>query len=126
MNNTEIALRAIPSPAHTVTQLVAIGLRWRTRMAIVFATVLSLALLVAYFLFGYASEMKILVQRDRIDPLVGAEQSPAALMREEITEEELNSEVQLLGSADVLDDVVLHSGLLERTKEPLWYRLSPN
>ena len=47
--------------------------------------------------------MEILVNRDRMDPIVTAEQfSQTAPVAPALTEEEINSEVELLQSADLL------------------------
>src|ERR1700722_5731784 len=55
----------------------------------------------------YEAQMEILVNRDRMDPVVTTEQfsqtSPAA---PPLTEEEINSEVELLQSQDLLKEVV--------------------
>ena len=56
--------------------------------------------------------MKILVRRGRVDPIVTSQQNaPAQVVQEEVTESELNSEVELLNSQDLLRRVVLATGL---------------
>jgi uncharacterized protein involved in exopolysaccharide biosynthesis len=69
----------------------------------------------------YDANMKILVKRERVDPVVttdattqGSQPAPA------VTEEELNSEVQLLKSRDLLEKVVRANGLQQEKKEPPW------
>jgi uncharacterized protein involved in exopolysaccharide biosynthesis len=65
---------------------------------------------------SYKAEMKILVRRGRIDPAVTPTQTaPPAFEHDEISEEELNSEVELLGDQDILRIVVLEAGLADRT-----------
>ena len=60
--------------------------------------------------------MKVLLRRGRIDPVVTPTPSPSpAFEHDEITEEELNSEVELLHDEDILRQVVLESGLAEKT-----------
>jgi uncharacterized protein involved in exopolysaccharide biosynthesis len=60
--------------------------------------------------------MKILVTRGRIDPAVTpTETAPPLLVRQEVSEEELNSEAELLRDDDVLRKVVLETGLAEKT-----------
>ncbi len=59
----------------------------------------------------YRAEMKLMVRRGRVDPIVTSQQtSPAQIVQEEISETEINSEVELLNSHDVLRKVVLASG----------------
>src|SRR5579864_530209 len=61
---------------------------------------------------SYKAEMKVLVRRGRIDPAVTpTETAPQLVTHEEITEEELNSEVELLQDQDILRKVVLDTGL---------------
>jgi len=58
----------------------------------------------------YQSEMKILVKRGRVEASLGVPPQPA------ISEEELNSEVELLKGHDLLEKVVVACGL-DRTRE---------
>lgn len=60
----------------------------------------------------YKSHMTVLVKRDRLDPLVSTEATTQVITGSPaITEEETNSEVELLQSHDVLERVVVASGL---------------
>jgi polysaccharide biosynthesis transport protein len=62
----------------------------------------------------YQAEMKVLVRHGRIDPAVTPTETTAPLVeREEVSEEELNSEVELLQDQDVLRKVVLVTGLAD-------------
>src|SRR5271168_2707404 len=61
---------------------------------------------------AYTSRMSILVNRERLEPLVTPESTAQMPMPSTpITEEEINSEVELLSSRDVLEKVVLANGL---------------
>jgi uncharacterized protein involved in exopolysaccharide biosynthesis len=61
---------------------------------------------------AYSSRMAILVNRERVDPLVSTEATtPIVSADNPVTQEEINSEVELLGSRDVLEKVVLATGL---------------
>lgn len=74
--------------------------------------VFALALLHAIFGTKYQANMKVLVRRGRADaPLSAGENAPLDLTRMEITEEELNSEVELLRGNDVLRKVVEETGV---------------
>jgi len=64
---------------------------------------------------SYQAHTKILVKRERVDPVISPGQSAPVMVKEEVTEEELNSEVELLESDDVLQQVVVASGLDKRT-----------
>lgn len=92
----------------TLRDLLATVFRHRRLVALSFLGVLSGAILVA--VFGpnrYQAEMKILVKRERVDPVVTSEASPLTPYATAVTEEELNSEVELLRSRDLLEKVVL-------------------
>jgi uncharacterized protein involved in exopolysaccharide biosynthesis len=71
----------------------------------------------------YEAEMKILVNRDRVDAVVTPDPgAPVAVQPvEEVTEEDLNSEVELLKSRDLLEEVVRACGLAA-TKNSEWTR----
>ena len=60
----------------------------------------------------FTSHMAILVNRERVDPLVSTEVTTQLLTTSSpVSEEEINSEAQLLKSRDVLEKVVLANGL---------------
>jgi len=61
---------------------------------------------------SYSSQMAILVNRERLDPLVSTEQmTPMVSADNAVTQEEINSEAELLLSHDVLKEVVIRNGL---------------
>jgi len=59
----------------------------------------------------YEAQLKILVRRERVDPVVTSDRNPLQSTRPEISDEELNSEVELLKSRDLLEKVVLANDL---------------
>lgn len=71
----------------------------------------------------FESEMKILVNRDRLDVAVTPNpDGPVALSQvPPVTEEDLNSEVELLKSRDVLEPVVISCGLASE-RVPGWQK----
>ena len=74
-------------------------------------TVLAMAILYAFLGTKYQANMKVLVRKGRADALVSAaEDAPIDLSRMTITEEELNSEVELLRDDEVLRKVVEQTG----------------
>jgi len=96
----------------SLRDLVAIVFRHNRLMALVFAGVLTGAVVVAVLQSNqYQSHMKILVKRERIDPVVTTQSSAVQQASTPVSEEELNSEVELLKSADVLEKVVIGSEL---------------
>jgi uncharacterized protein involved in exopolysaccharide biosynthesis len=99
----------------SLRDLVAIGFRHKRTATLCFFGILLGAVLVAAFQPAqYRATTKFLVDRDRQDPIVSPEQSAPILVRSEVTEEELNSEIELLQSEDVLRQVVISNGLDQR------------
>lgn len=87
--------------------------RHRRFMALCFSGIL-LGSIAAAVMTGskYEAHFRVLVKRERVDPLVTAEATPQSVQQlQPVTEEELNSEVQLLQSDDLLQKVVLSTGL---------------
>jgi uncharacterized protein involved in exopolysaccharide biosynthesis len=75
---------------------------------------LVLAATLVYVFAGarYQAEMKLLVRRGRADaPVSAGENAPLDLTRVAMTEEELNSEVELLRDDDVLREAVEEAGM---------------
>jgi len=71
----------------------------------------------------YQAEMKILVNRDRVDAVVTPDPNAAAIASPvpAVSEEDLNSEVELLKGRDLLEKVVLACGL-ESKGDSAWSR----
>jgi uncharacterized protein involved in exopolysaccharide biosynthesis len=94
--------------AYTLRDLLTIAFRHRRLMVISFLGILSAAIFGAVLQPNrYAAGMKILVKRERVDPVVTAEASALPQFALAVTEEEMNSEVELLKSRDLLEKVVL-------------------
>jgi uncharacterized protein involved in exopolysaccharide biosynthesis len=62
----------------------------------------------------YRASTKFLIERERLDPVISPGQSNAPETPSEVTEQELNSEVELIESEDVLRQVVVSCGLYQR------------
>src|SRR5215472_17496948 len=105
--------RSPPTTSLTLRELVEIGYRRRRTFAWCFATIFLGAIVAAAILpKRYESELKILVHRERADPLVTAQQTAAMEQNlPSLTEEDINSEVALLRSEDLLENVVVACGL---------------
>jgi uncharacterized protein involved in exopolysaccharide biosynthesis len=87
---------------------------FRQRRVFVWAAGLVFAAAVLYAVTGttYQASMKILVRRGRADaPVSSGENAPLDLTHLAVTEEELNSEVELLRDNDVLRRVVEETGI---------------
>jgi uncharacterized protein involved in exopolysaccharide biosynthesis len=102
-------------PTFTLRYLLGIGFRHQWLIVLSFVLILSMAFVfVTLRPATYEAQMKILVKRERVDPLVSPDQSSQQAVWLGVTEEELNSEVELLKSRDLLGQVVVAAGLHER------------
>lgn len=96
----------------TARDLVAVAFRHRRVTTMCLSGVFVGALLASLLLPKYEAETKILIQKERADPIVSAESKDDAVSQSDVvTEEELNSELELLHSQNVLRAVVLSCGL---------------
>ena len=74
----------------------------------------------------YQSTMSILVNRQRVDTQVSTEQTTQiSTSSVPVTEEEINAEVELLGSSDILRQIVLAHKLDVAERHSLWAWLMP-
>jgi uncharacterized protein involved in exopolysaccharide biosynthesis len=86
--------------------------RKKTVIAVFLGVLTAILLFAALTGPTYSSHMAILVNRERLDPLVSTEATTQMITTSTpVTEEEVNSEVELLNSQDVLEKVVLANGL---------------
>jgi len=87
--------------------VVAVFFRQGRIFGYTFGFVLLAALLYGMLFPSYEAHMEILLRRGRADPVVTAGQNPpVAIARPEISEEEVNSEVEFLRDEDLLRAVV--------------------
>jgi uncharacterized protein involved in exopolysaccharide biosynthesis len=91
--------------------------RYRRSGLTVFVCI-AMVVAVAVFLrpTTYQAEMKILVQRERIDPAVTPGRDVLQQPRLDVSDSDLYSEVELLKSRDLLEDVVVASALVPTPK----------
>jgi uncharacterized protein involved in exopolysaccharide biosynthesis len=86
--------------------------RWHFTVAVFLLALVAGISLVLMMGPQYTSRMAILVSRERQDPLVSAQEDKELVTAPNpISDEEVNSEVELLQSPDVLRKVVLETGL---------------
>lgn len=94
----------------SIRDFLAIGFRYPRLLVFSFVCMLVIATLYAYRQPPqYQAEMKILVKRARVDPLVTAETNESP-RQGSVTEEELNSETYLITSRDLIEKVALAAG----------------
>jgi uncharacterized protein involved in exopolysaccharide biosynthesis len=102
----------------------------RRKRLLLFTFLGILALAVTFILVSgpkYESHLSILVSRERQDPLVTA-QATGQLMGQTpaLTDEEINSEAELLVSSDILEKVVQENGMYKSDGKSLLDLLHPN
>lgn len=100
----------------TLRDLLAVLFRQGRLLVALFGIVFLLVLAASFSQPRYRGEMKFLVQRARLDPVVTpANNSQPLVLRMEVTDEELNSEVELLQNADLLQRVAAETGLVAKS-----------
>ncbi len=111
--NTTRLLEGATNNEATLRDLVSPLFRHRRLAITCFLGAFLCSIAAAVMLSGkYESKMEILVNRERLDPVVTTESTTQLpQMAPQVTEEEINSEVELLQSRDVLEKVVLACGL---------------
>jgi uncharacterized protein involved in exopolysaccharide biosynthesis len=113
MKTDELQLRHTDGrPIPTLRDCFAVLFRQRWSMLIAFTVVIMAVALSGAWLPKYEAHMKILVQRPRADTIITPwANAPAQIDGDQVKEEDLNSEVELLTSEDLLRKVVLATGL---------------
>src|SRR5579863_201842 len=123
-------LRLIPRstriPAPTLRDLLAVVFRQRRLALFSFVAVFFAIVLYGLIAPPYRAEMKVLIGRGRVDPVVTATPSQAEFEREGVTEEELNSEVELLQDDEILRAVVRKASLLREGQSWFWGLVGDN
>jgi uncharacterized protein involved in exopolysaccharide biosynthesis len=110
MRFTDASLdRPVTTP--TVRDLLAIVFRQKWIVLISFVGALLAVIFSGLLTPRYPAHMQILVRRERLEPVVSSELNSSRANPEGISEEELNSEVELLNSRELLRKVVLATGL---------------
>src|ERR1700739_547965 len=109
-------LRDIATPIFRHPKLVLL-----TFLGLLLGTVLEIILVPK----DYEAKMKLLVKRERVDAAVSPGRDAVMSNPRGVTEEELNSEVELLKSHDLLEKVVISCNLQELQSSHFWNRLLP-
>lgn len=96
----------------TMRELAMVMFRQGKLFVIVSSLVFALSIVFAFAGASYKAHMRVLVRRGRSDPPATPQpNAPPDFSRVEVSEEELNSEVELLKDDDVLRSVVVSSNL---------------
>src|SRR6267142_5983803 len=116
MRMQELSLEPVNAPrprsSLTIRDWVAVGFRHGRLMLLSFLAIfLTVAVITWLTPARYEAEMKILVKRGRVDPIVSPEANTQLATTSDLNEQDLNSEVELLKSRDLLEKVVVASGL---------------
>jgi uncharacterized protein involved in exopolysaccharide biosynthesis len=112
-----------PSSALTLRDLLTIFFRHQRVAALCFSGIMVGAIVATVLMPAhFRATTKFLVQRERMDPVVSPEQNTPLPLPGEVTEEEMNSEVGLLQSTDVLREAVIACGL-DKRKRNLIFRV---
>lgn len=100
------------SSSISARDLVAVFFRQRRLATTTFLLVLAAGILYGFVATTYQAEMKILVRRGRLDPPVTPQATAISdFSRNQVTEEELNSEAEFLRDSEIVREVVLATGL---------------
>lgn len=105
----------------SMRDLMAVGFRQRRIILNSFLGILSIAVLLAFLLpKKYVAQMKILVRHERAEPVVSPERESPLQWQTQVSEEELQSEAELIRSKDLLRKVVMACDLQNSGRSPLW------
>jgi uncharacterized protein involved in exopolysaccharide biosynthesis len=101
----------------TARDVAAIVFRHKKVMVLCFiGVVIGVGLSTLVLPTKYRAETKLLVKRERVDAVVSPEQNAPMTYHDTVAEEEINSEVELITSHDVLEKVVTTCGLDKKKK----------
>ena len=104
--------RYTPQSRPTLRDVVAVLFRQRWPMLAAFVLAIVAVAISGVWIPKYEAQMKILALRQRSDEMVtSSANAPTQFSNDQISEEDLNSEVELLNSDDLLRKVVLTTGL---------------
>jgi uncharacterized protein involved in exopolysaccharide biosynthesis len=117
-----VVRRAATALSWTLRDVVAMGFRRRHAAIVCFFGVLAGTIAYVLLTPEYRAETKILVRRQRVDGVVTADPNQPMAIQTSMAEEEMNSEVELIKSDDVLRKVVAQCGLASSSGGGLLHR----
>jgi uncharacterized protein involved in exopolysaccharide biosynthesis len=128
MTNEQLALMRVEGdsferePRHqlpTLRDLAAALFRQRTALLTTFAAVIIAVIASGIWIPRYEAQMKILVRRQRSDAIVTSSANPPPqFFGDQVSTEDLNSEVEIINSEDLLRQVVRTTGLAHISGTP--------
>jgi uncharacterized protein involved in exopolysaccharide biosynthesis len=107
----------------TRRDLLAIAFRHQVVIVSSFVAIFLGVILVFVWTTAYEAHLTLLIKRERVDPVVNPDLAPLQQVSQSVSEQELNSEVELLRSQDLLEKVVVATGLHEQLDDSRWRRL---
>lgn len=116
MNNNDVTPNQEKANSSvSLRDLLTVAFRHKRTATLWFAGMMVGAILFVIFFSGrYTATVKFLVDHSVMEPMVTADSSNPVMMRTPVTEEEVNSEIEVIQSGDVLRQVVIASGLDSR------------
>lgn len=120
MGNNNLSLELyLRRPMPTLRDVAAVLFRRSRVMVAAFAFAVIAAASSGLLIPKYESQMKLVVRHQRTDPVVtSSANAQLQVSAEPVTEEDLNTEVELLNSEDLLRKVVLATGLAGAAAQP--------
>jgi uncharacterized protein involved in exopolysaccharide biosynthesis len=107
--------RYTQQPLPTLRDIIAVLFRRRWPMLAAFVLVVIAVAVSGVWIPKYEAQMKILALRQRSDAMVTpSANAPGQFSNDQVSEEDLNSEVELLNSNDILRKVVLSTNLVRQ------------
>jgi uncharacterized protein involved in exopolysaccharide biosynthesis len=117
-------LRIVATPPRenspTMRDLLAVLFRQPRLVLISFSLIFLGILTYGIVAPSYESEMKVLLRRGRVDPAVTPIGSQAEFERQDVTEEEVNSEAELLQDDEILRTIIQNAGLISEGHSWVW------
>jgi len=111
----------------TMRDFLAIGFRQRRLIINTFLGIVAISAVIAFLLpKKYEAQMKILVRHERAEQVVSPERETPVQWRTEVSEEELQSEAELIRSKDLLGKVVVACNLQSLNAIPFWSKVEEN
>jgi uncharacterized protein involved in exopolysaccharide biosynthesis len=120
MEELRLIAGATRTPPLTMRDLLAVIFRQLRVVTISFLLVLLACVVYRLLSPSYRAEMKILISRGRVDPALTAAPTQAQFEREEVNEEELNSEAELLHDQEILTTVTQAAALFPESGFSFW------
>src|SRR5580700_5112957 len=115
MKTNEIVVAQEQRPLPSLQEVGLTLTRWRWSVLATFLLILAAVLISGVWIPKYEAAMKIMVSRQRSDAIVTASDSAPVLVNgDQVSEEDLNSEIELINSEDLLRNVVLATGLEQK------------